>query len=44
MERDTRVSPTVYDRPAPLRYLEVRWTATVTEDEGRELAAALVKQ
>ncbi|MFI7056067.1 PPOX class F420-dependent oxidoreductase [Streptosporangium canum] len=44
MERDARVSLTVYDRANPLRYLEVRGTATVTEDLGRKLAVALAKQ
>ncbi|MEU3791614.1 PPOX class F420-dependent oxidoreductase [Streptomyces fructofermentans] len=44
VERDARVSLTVYDRADPLRYLEVRGTATVAEDRGRELAAALAEQ
>ncbi|MGW3365731.1 PPOX class F420-dependent oxidoreductase [Streptosporangium canum] len=44
MERDARVSLTVYDRANPLRYLEVRGTATVTEDLGRKLAVALAEQ
>ncbi|MEV6052259.1 pyridoxamine 5'-phosphate oxidase family protein [Streptomyces sp. NPDC052107] len=33
--RDGRVSLTVYDPADPLRYVEVRGTATVTEDVGR---------
>lgn len=44
VERDGRVSLTVYDRADPLRYLEVRGTATVVEDLGRELAVALAEQ
>ena len=44
MERDARVSLTVYDRVNPLRYLEIRGTATVAEDLGRELAVALAEQ
>jgi PPOX class probable F420-dependent enzyme len=44
VERDARVSLTVYDRTNPLRYLEVRGTATVTEDLGRKLAVALAEQ
>ncbi|GGX57113.1 PPOX class F420-dependent oxidoreductase [Streptomyces fructofermentans] len=44
VERDARVSLTVYDRADPRRYLEVRGTATVAEDRGRELAAALAEQ
>ncbi|MDH6121416.1 PPOX class probable F420-dependent enzyme [Kitasatospora sp. GAS204A] len=44
VERDARVSLTVYDRADPLRYLEVRGTATVAEDLGRKLAVALAEQ
>ena len=44
VERDARVSLTVYDRVNPLRYLEVRGTATVAEDPGRKLAIALAEQ
>ncbi|MFD3439290.1 PPOX class F420-dependent oxidoreductase [Streptomyces sp. NPDC058685] len=40
---DPRVSLTVYDREDPLRYLEVRGTATITEDTGRRLAALLAE-
>ncbi|MFD4138395.1 PPOX class F420-dependent oxidoreductase [Streptomyces sp. NPDC058572] len=35
---DPRVSVTVYDLKDPLLYVEVRGTATITEDAGRELA------
>ncbi|MFJ9518406.1 PPOX class F420-dependent oxidoreductase [Kitasatospora sp. NPDC101801] len=44
VERDARVSLTVYDRTDPLRYLEVRGTATVTEDLGRKVAVALAQK
>ncbi|MFF7335277.1 PPOX class F420-dependent oxidoreductase [Streptomyces sp. NPDC090306] len=44
VERDARVSLTVYDPADPLRYVEVRGTATVAEDPGRELAVALAEQ
>ncbi|WP_205614341.1 pyridoxamine 5'-phosphate oxidase family protein [Streptomyces dangxiongensis] len=44
MERDARVSLTVYDRAEPLRYLEVCGTATVAEDLGRKPAVALAEQ
>ncbi|MER7517752.1 hypothetical protein [Streptomyces sp. NPDC126499] len=43
-ERDPRVSLTVYDRADPLRYLEVRGTATVAEDVDRKLAVQLAEQ
>ncbi|MFI2371396.1 PPOX class F420-dependent oxidoreductase [Streptomyces sp. NPDC018833] len=42
--REPRVSLTVYDREDPLRYVEVRGTATVAEDEGRELAMRLAEE
>ncbi|NWF31017.1 PPOX class F420-dependent oxidoreductase [Streptomyces sp. PKU-EA00015] len=42
--RDPRVSLTVYDRKDPLRYVEVRGTATVTEDRGRGLAVRLAEE
>ncbi|MBC9715545.1 PPOX class F420-dependent oxidoreductase [Streptomyces sp. TRM66268-LWL] len=42
--RDPRVSITVYDTAHPQNYVEVRGTATVTEDTGRRLAAALDEQ
>ncbi|MFI0811989.1 PPOX class F420-dependent oxidoreductase [Streptomyces echinatus] len=44
VQRDARVSLTVYDRSDPLRYLEIRGTATVTADPDRKLAAALAEQ
>ena len=44
IERDPRVSLSVYDTADPLRYAEVRGTATVTEDLGRELAMALAER
>ncbi|MFF9474775.1 PPOX class F420-dependent oxidoreductase [Streptomyces roseolus] len=40
---DARVSLTVHDRRDPLVYAEIRGTATVAEDEGRELAVALAE-
>jgi PPOX class probable F420-dependent enzyme len=39
--RDPRVSLTVYDPADPQLYVEVRGTATVTEDVGRAFAVAL---
>jgi PPOX class probable F420-dependent enzyme len=44
VRRDGRVSLTVYDPVDPLRYVEVRGTATVTEDVGRELAVRLAER
>ncbi|MFI6353057.1 PPOX class F420-dependent oxidoreductase [Streptomyces sp. NPDC050743] len=44
VRRDGRVSLTVYDPADPLRYVEVRGTATVTEDVGRELAVRLAER
>ncbi|MFD0072352.1 PPOX class F420-dependent oxidoreductase [Streptomyces sp. NPDC127166] len=41
---DARVSLTVHDRRDPLRYAEIRGTATVAEDTGRALAVALAEQ
>lgn len=43
MERDARVGLTVYDRTDPLRYLEARGNATVTEDLSRKPAVALAE-
>ncbi|WP_405890761.1 pyridoxamine 5'-phosphate oxidase family protein [Streptomyces sp. NBC_01527] len=43
VERDARVSLTVHDRVNPLRCLEARGTATVTEDRGRMPAVALAE-
>ncbi|MDR3083482.1 MAG: PPOX class F420-dependent oxidoreductase [Streptomyces sp.] len=44
VRRDSRVSLTVYDSTDPLRYVEVRGVATVTEDVGRVLAVRLAEQ
>ena len=44
VRRESRVSLTVYDTADPLRYVEVRGVATVTEDIGRELAVRLAEQ
>src|SRR5262245_16408966 len=41
--RDPRASVTVIDKDEPLRYTEVRGTATVTEDIGRRLAVQLAE-
>ncbi len=41
--RDPRASVTVIDKDEPLRYTEVRGTATVTEDLGRRLAVELAE-
>jgi len=41
LERDARASVTVWDPADPEAYVEVRGTATVTEDPGRALAVAL---
>lgn len=43
VERDARVGLTVYDRTDPLRYLEARGNATVTEDLSRKPAVALAE-
>ncbi|MEU2711131.1 PPOX class F420-dependent oxidoreductase [Streptomyces sp. NPDC007205] len=43
VRRDARVSLTVYDPADPLRYVEMRGTATVTEDVGREPAVRLAR-
>jgi len=44
IQRDSRVSLTVFDRTDPERYAEIRGRATVAEDVGRMLAAALAEQ
>ncbi|WP_455360840.1 PPOX class F420-dependent oxidoreductase [Streptomyces sp. SYSU K21746] len=44
VEREPRVSLTVYDRSDPLQYIEVRGRATVAEDTGREVAVSLAEQ
>jgi PPOX class probable F420-dependent enzyme len=41
LRRDPRASLSVFDKNDPERYLEVRGTATITEDTGRALAVAL---
>ena len=37
LERDPRATVLVYPRDSPYKYLEVRGTATMTEEGGREL-------
>lgn len=44
VRRDPRVSLTVYDQADPQLYAEVRGTAAVTEDTGRQLAVRLAEQ
>lgn len=44
LRREPRASLTVYDRKDPLRYVEIRGRATVTEDVGRELAVRLAEE
>ncbi|MGI5163130.1 PPOX class F420-dependent oxidoreductase [Spirillospora sp. CA-253888] len=44
LRRDPRASLTVFDKNDPLQYIEVRGTATVSEDEGRKLAVELAEQ
>jgi PPOX class probable F420-dependent enzyme len=44
LRRDPRVSLSVFDRNDPERYVEIRGTATVTEDAGRALAVALAEK
>jgi PPOX class probable F420-dependent enzyme len=44
IERDPRVSLTVYDRADPQQYAEIRGVATVSEDIGRELAVRLEEE
>ena len=41
LERDPRVSVTLYDPADPYRYVEVRGTVTLTEDGGPELIQEL---
>ena len=43
LRRDPRASLTMYDKADPLQYVEVRGTATVTEDVGRRLAVELAE-
>jgi PPOX class probable F420-dependent enzyme len=44
LRRDPRASLTVIDRNDPLRYVEVRGTATIAGDAGRRLAVDLAEQ
>ncbi|MGF1431318.1 PPOX class F420-dependent oxidoreductase [Kitasatospora sp. LaBMicrA B282] len=44
LRRDPRVSLTVYDPADPLRYVEVRGRAEVSEDVGRALAVRLAEE
>jgi PPOX class probable F420-dependent enzyme len=44
LRRDPRASLSVIDKDDPLQYVEIRGTATVTEDVGRRLAVALAEQ
>jgi PPOX class probable F420-dependent enzyme len=44
LRRDPRASLSVIDKDDPLQYVEVRGTATVTEDIGRRLAVSLAEK
>ncbi|MFF5207065.1 PPOX class F420-dependent oxidoreductase [Streptosporangium sp. NPDC000396] len=44
LRREPRASLSVFDRNDPLQYVEVRGTASVTEDTGRKLAASLAEK
>ncbi|MFD5471057.1 PPOX class F420-dependent oxidoreductase [Streptomyces sp. NPDC127105] len=44
LRRDPRASLTVYDPADPLRYVEIRGLAAITEDTGRCLAVTLAEQ
>ncbi|MEW2087162.1 PPOX class F420-dependent oxidoreductase [Streptomyces sp. NPDC005283] len=44
IRNEPRVSLIMYDSNDPLRYLEVRGTATITEDAGRRLAVSLAEE
>ena len=44
LRREPRASLSVFDKDNPLRYIEIRGTATVTPDTGRELAVALAEK
>lgn len=44
IQRDPRVSVSVYDRNDPETYAEIRGRATVTEDLGRALAVRLAEK
>ncbi|MGW8780566.1 PPOX class F420-dependent oxidoreductase [Streptomyces sp. NPDC055796] len=42
--RDARVGLTVFDTANPFVYVEIRGTATVTEDTGREVAVRIAEE
>jgi PPOX class probable F420-dependent enzyme len=44
LRRDPRASLSVIDKTDPLRYVEIRGAATVTEDVGRRLAVELAER
>jgi PPOX class probable F420-dependent enzyme len=44
LARDPRVSLTVYDQADPLQYVEVRGLASISQDEGRQLAVSLAEE
>ncbi|RJQ81971.1 PPOX class F420-dependent oxidoreductase [Pseudonocardiaceae bacterium YIM PH 21723] len=44
LRRDPRASLCVFDKADPQRYVEVRGTATVVEDAGRQLAVSLAER
>jgi PPOX class probable F420-dependent enzyme len=44
LARDPRISLTVYDQADPLRYVEVRGLASISEDAGRRLAVSLAEE
>ncbi|MER7175449.1 PPOX class F420-dependent oxidoreductase [Streptomyces mesophilus] len=44
LQRDPRVSLTVYDAADPQQYIEVRGTAAISEDVGRRLTIELDEQ
>ncbi|MFE1949689.1 PPOX class F420-dependent oxidoreductase [Streptomyces sp. NPDC059524] len=44
LRHEPRASVTVYDPADPLRYVEIRGLATITEDIGRSLAVGLAEQ
>lgn len=44
LRREPRASLTVYDRKDPLRYVEIRGRAGITEDVGRKLAVRLAEE
>lgn len=44
VRQEPRVSLSVFDKDNPLRYVEIRGAATVTEDTGRALAVSLAEK